>query len=128
MRRQLLSLGFAVMALFAVLGAGRAQTEGAVAQALVGRWEWESALNGATVFNQLTLTGSGTFAYTTMMQTYQVNSFGQWAYRDGWLMFRATSSRPLDVTGEPIGMAPILVLEVGTDFVRTPAGIARRTL
>jgi hypothetical protein len=84
MRRLFLSLALMFAAICASAPASRAQmNEAQTAQALVGVWDWQSQLNGATVYNRLTLTGSGTFVYTTAMQTYQVTSSGGWIFRGG---------------------------------------------
>ena len=125
MRRLVLSLSLILVAITTM--PTRAQmNEAQIAQALVGVWDWQSQMNGVPVFNRLTLTGSGTFVYTTAMQTYQVTSSGGWIYQGGYLQFRTTSSTSLDPTGRPIGLGPIQILDVGRDYVRTPAGVARR--
>jgi hypothetical protein len=97
-----------------------------VAQVLVGVWVWTDSMNGVPVQHQLTLTGSGSFVYTSAMQTYQVTSSGTWIYQGGWIGFQTTSSTSLDPAGRPVGVGPVQVLDIGPDFVRTPAGIARR--
>ena len=129
MRRLFLSLALLSAVVLASLPTpGRAQmNEAQVAQALVGVWDWQDRMNGATVYHRLTLTGSGTFVYTSAMQTYQVTSSGGWIYQGGYLQFRTTSSTSLDPTGRPIGLGPIQILDVGRDYVRTPAGLARRS-
>lgn len=101
-----------------------AQNDAQTAQALVGRWEWQETMNGAAVHHQLTLAGGGDFTYTSAMQSYQVTSWGRWGYQGGWLMFQTTGSSSLD----PIGLGPIQILEVGPDYVKTPAGFAQRTM
>jgi hypothetical protein len=108
--------------------AARAQNDAQTAQALVGRWEWQDTMNGAAVYHQLTLAGGGNYTYTSAMQSYQVTSWGAWAFQGGWLMFKTTGSSSLDPAGRPIGLGPIQILEVGPDYVRTPAGTAHRTL
>jgi hypothetical protein len=129
MRRILLSFAFVVLALVATTPSSRALPNDAqVAQMLVGRWEWQSQLNGAVVLNQLTLAGGGDFTYTSAMQSYQVTSWGVWQYSGGYLQFRTTGSSSLDPTGRPIGLGPVQILGIGPDWVRTPAGIVRRTL
>jgi hypothetical protein len=105
-----------------------AQNDAQTAQALVGRWEWQDTMNGAAVHHQLTLAGGGDFTYTSAMQSYQVTSWGRWGYQGGWLMFQTTGSSSLDPAGRPIGLGPIQVLEVGPDYVKTPAGFAQRTM
>jgi hypothetical protein len=129
MRRVLFSLVLLVAALVATAPPSRALPNDAeVAQMLVGRWEWQSQLNGAVVFNQLTLAGGGDYTYTSAMQSYQVTSWGVWQYSGGYLQFRTTGSSSLDPAGRPIGLGPVQILDIGPDWVRTPAGIARRTL
>lgn len=120
MRRLILPFLFLV---FAWLPA-KAQNDAQIAQALVGKWVWQSELNGAVVNNELTLTGSGTFAYTTTMQTYMVFQAGAWMYQGGYLMFRVETANADGATT----LGPIQILDVGPDYVRTPAGIARRAL
>jgi hypothetical protein len=105
-----------------------AQNDAQTAQALVGRWEWQDTMNGAAVHHQLTLAGGGDFTYTSAMQSYQVTSWGRWGFQGGWLMFQTTGSSSLDPAGRPIGLGPIQILEVGTDYVKTPAGYAQRTM
>jgi hypothetical protein len=105
-----------------------AQNDAQTAQALVGRWEWQDTMNGAAVHHQLTLAGGGDFTYTSAMQSYQVTSWGRWGYQGGWLMFQTTGSSSLDPAGRPIGLGPIQILEVGPDYVKTPAGYAQRTM
>jgi hypothetical protein len=85
-------------------------------------------MNGAAVHHQLTLAGGGDYTYTSAMQSYQVTSWGRWGYQGGWLMFQTTGSSSLDPAGRPIGLGPIQVLEVGPDYVKTPAGFAQRTM
>lgn len=128
LRRIALSLAAIVLALHFAVPMASAQNDARTAQALAGRWEWQDTMNGAAVSHQLTLAGGGDFTYTSAMQTYQVTSWGQWAYQGGWLMFQTTGSSSLDPAGRPIGLGPIQILEVGPDYVRTPAGIADRTL
>ena len=127
MRRLFLSLALMFAVILVVPPPSHAQmTEARIAQALVGVWDWQDRMNGALVYHRLTLTGSGTFVYTTAMQSYQVTSSGGWIYQGGYLQFRTTSSTSLDPTGRPIGLGPIQILDVGPNHVRTPAGIARR--
>lgn len=111
---------------FAPSPASAQMTEAQVAQALVGVWVWTDSMNGAPVQHQLTLTGSGSYVYTSAMQTYQVTSAGNWLYQGGWIGFQTTSSTSLDPSGRPVGLGPVQVLDIGPDWVRTPAGIARR--
>ena len=114
------------LASMAPLPASAQLSEAQVAQALVGVWVWSDTMNGAPVQHQLTLTGSGSFVYTSAMQTYQVTSAGNWMYQGGWIGFQTTSSTSLDPAGRPVGLGPVQVLDIGPDFVRTPAGVARR--
>jgi hypothetical protein len=129
MRRFLLSFALLLSALVVTAPPSRALPNDAqVAQMLVGRWEWQSQLNGAVVANQLTLAGGGDYTYTSAMQSYQVTSWGIWQYSGGYLQFKTTGSSSLDPTGRPVGLGPVQILDIGPDWVRTPAGIARRTL
>lgn len=106
--------------------AGAQQPDADVAKALVGTWVWSESTNGVTIEYQLILGGDGNFALTSAMQTYQVTSTGAWTYEGGWLQFKTQWSSSLDPTGQPIVVGPIQILEVGADYVKTPAGIARR--
>ena len=128
MRRIALSFATLVVALMLLAPIAKAQNDAQTAQALVGRWEWQDTMNDATVYHQLTLAGGGNFTYTSAMQSYQVTSWGAWAFQGGWLMFKTTGSSSLDPAGRPIGLGPIQIIEVGPDYVRTPAGVAHRTL
>lgn len=119
------AVAFALVSL-APLPASAQLTEAQVAQALVGVWVWQDSMNGTPVQHQLTLTGSGSFVYTSAMQTYQVTSAGNWMYQGGWIGFQTTSSTSLDPAGRPVGLGPIQVLDIGRDYVQTPAGMARR--
>jgi hypothetical protein len=102
------------------------QIDADIAKALVGTWEWSESSSGVTVNYQLILGGDGTFALTSAMQTYKVTSTGTWIYEGRWLQFKTLWSSALDPTGQPVAVAPIRILEVGPDFVRTPASMARR--
>ena len=127
-RRTLLAFVFAAFAVWAPPEVARAQMSDAqIQQAVVGRWEWQDSSSGQQISYQLTLVGDGSFAFTSWMGTYQVTSTGLWGVQGGWLGFKATWSSSLDPTGAPIGVGPVQILEVGPDFIRTPAGIARRT-
>jgi hypothetical protein len=130
MRARRIGVLFAAVALAVqlVIPIAHAQNDAQTAQSLVGRWEWQDTMNGAAVYHQLTLAGGGDFTYTSAMQSYQVTSWGRWAFRGGWLMFQTTGSSSLDPAGRPIGLGPIQVLEVGADYVKTPAGYAQRTM
>ena len=125
--RRLLLLAAVLFGVVVAAPASRAQpNEALIAQALVGVWDWQDQMNGVPVYNRLTLTGSGTYVYTSAMQTYQVTSSGAWLYQGGYLMFRTTSSTSLDPTGRPVGLGPIQILDVGPNYVRTPAGTVHR--
>jgi hypothetical protein len=126
-RRVVLSfilLWFAMVS--AAPSAGAQQIDADVAKSLVGTWVWSETSSDVTIDNQMILGGDGTFAFSSAMQTYQVTSTGTWVYEGGWLQFKTLSSSSLDPTGHPIAVGPIQILEVGPDFVRTPAGIAHR--
>jgi len=126
-RRVVLSFIVFWHALFIVAPLVRGQQIDAdIAKALVGTWEWSETSSGVTVNYQLILGGDGTFALTSAMQSYKVSSTGTWIYDGRWLQFKTLWSSALDPTGQPIAVAPIGILEVGPDFVRTPAGTARR--
>jgi hypothetical protein len=125
-RRIAALLAFLWFALFAASFPNAQQVDADVAKALVGKWVWSESSGGVTVDNQIILGGDGTFAFTSAMQTYQVTSTGTWVYEGGWLQFKTQWSSSLDPTGHPIVVGPIQILEVGPDFVRTPAGIAHR--
>jgi hypothetical protein len=126
-RRVLLSF---VLLWFAMVSAapfaGAQQIDADIAKSLVGKWVWSETSSDVTVKNELFLGGDGTFAFTSALQNYQVSSTGTWVYEGGWLQFKTLSSSALDPTGHPTAVAPIQILEVGPDFVRTPAGIAHR--
>jgi len=115
---------FAVFSVASALNAEGVDAD--VAKALVGKWVWSESSGGVTVNNQVILGGDGNFAFTSAMQTYHVTSTGTWTYEGGWLQFKTLWSSSLDPTGHPIVVGPIQILEVGPDFVRTPAGIAYR--
>jgi hypothetical protein len=125
LRRSLAWLALA-FALATASSPASAQNDAQVAQMLQGVWYWTDSMNGVPVQHQLTLVGTGTFVYTSAMQTYQVTSSGFWNYQGGWIMFQTTNSTSLDPVGRPVGLGPVQILEVGPDFIRTPAGIARR--
>ena len=127
MRRLPIFAALVMTLLVAFAPAPRAQQNDALtARALVGVWVWQNELNGAIVNNRLTLTGNGTFVYTSAMQSYQVTSSGGWLYQGGYLMFQTTNSSSLDPTGRPIGLGPLQILDVGPNYVRTPQGYAQR--
>jgi hypothetical protein len=127
-RRVVLSLVLLCVAVFSAAPPGKAQQIDAdIAKALVGKWEWAETSSGVTVNYQLILGGDGTFGFTSAMQSYQVTSTGTWVYEGGWLQFKTLWSSSLDSTGQPVAVGPIQILEVGPDYVRTPAGIARRS-
>jgi len=115
---------------FAVLAPAQSvqgqQPDADIAKALVGTWIWSETSGGVTIDYQLILGGDGNFAFTSQMQTYQVTSTGAWTYEGGWLQFKTQWSSSLDPTGQPIVVGPIQILEVGPDYVKTPAGIAHR--
>ena len=127
MRRIVVLLAFVWFAAFALAPSVNSQgVDADVAKALVGKWVWSETSGGVTVKNQIILGGDGNFALTSAMQTYQVTSTGTWVYEGGWLQFKTLWSSSLDATGHPVVVGPIQILEVGPDFVRTPAGVAHR--
>lgn len=127
MRRIVLSLALLWFAVFVATPLAHAQQPDAdVAKSLVGTWAWSESSGGVTVSYQIILGGDGNFAFSSAMETYQVTSTGNWVYDGGWLQFKTLWSSSLDPTGQPIVVGPIQILEVGPDFVRTPAGIAKR--
>ena len=97
--------------------------EAEAAQALVGTWVWIDETSGEPVSNQLTLLADGTYTYTTSMAAEEFTASGVWYYQDGWLQFRPNSDSPADPAMQQMA-GPIQVLEIGPDFVRTPAGLA----
>jgi hypothetical protein len=121
----------AVLAAAAFAAAGtvsaQAQSDADTWRALVGTWVWGSTLNGQQVYNELTLAGSGDFAYSQADQAgHLVTQTGKWGYQQGYIGFRTTWSNVKDPSGRYLVLGPIQIIEVGADYVRTPAGIARR--
>jgi hypothetical protein len=109
-------------------GAGaRAQSDADTRRALVGTWVWGSEMNGQQVYNELTLAGNGDFAYSTADQAgHLVTQTGKWGYEGGYIGFNTTWSNVKDPSGRYLVLGPIQIVEVGADYVRTTAGIARR--
>jgi hypothetical protein len=127
LNRVVLSFMLSLFVVFStMLSAKGQQIDADVAKALMGTWVWSETVSGVTVDYQLILGGDGSFAHTSAMQNYQVTATGTWVYEGGWLEFKTLWSSSLDPTGQPIVVGPIQVLELGHDFMRTPAGIARR--
>jgi hypothetical protein len=122
LRRIFLALAF----LWLLPSANAQQLNSDIAKALVGTWAWSETTSDVAINYEMILGGDGTFAFTSAMQSYQVTSTGTWVYEGGWVQFKTLWSSSLDPTGQPIVVGPIQILEVGPDFVRTPAGVAHR--
>ena len=101
-----------------------------VTRLLAGTWEWEQPVGeGVVIAYKLTLAGDGTYAYTSWYRHnpgYQVTATGDWAYRDGWLTFLTRWSSTVDPTGLWIQQSPIMILDIGEGWVKTPGGTVRR--
>jgi hypothetical protein len=103
------------------------QSDADTRRALVGTWVWGSEMNGQQVYNELTLAGNGDFAYSTADQAgHLVTQTGKWGYEGGYIGFNTTWSNVKDPSGRYLVLGPIQIVEVGADYVRTTAGIARR--
>jgi hypothetical protein len=125
MSRRVALAGIAV-ALVGGSGA-KAQSDADTRRALVGTWLWASYMNGQQVYNELTLAGNGDFAYSQADAAgHLVTQTGKWGYEGGYIGFNTLWSNVKDPSGRYLVLGPIQIIEVGADYVRTTAGIARR--
>src|SRR5262245_38987650 len=95
------------------------------ARKLFGTWQWLDKTPQGVAYHRLQLMPDFAYFWTDWDDFgHLVEARGTWTYAGGWLMFQSQWSQPRDPTGAFLVQGPIRVLEVGSDYVRTPAGVA----